>query len=65
MRVVVNTYKTSDNIFFTVLVIDVRAILNKLHKDRIGRNNLFYNLKDTHKNAKLIKSKAEGKGREK
>ena len=65
VRIAGNTYKTSDNITFTISNKDVKTIVNKAHKDRVGRNNLFFNLKETLKNATFIKSKKEGKNREK
>jgi SPP1 gp7 family putative phage head morphogenesis protein len=64
-RIVGNKYKTSDNLEFTISNSDMKTVVNKAHADRIGRNNLFYNLKETLKNAKQISTKAEGKGREK
>lgn len=64
-RIVGNSFKTSDNLEFTISNTDMKTIVNKAHKDRVGRNNLFYNLKETLKDAKLIKSKAEGKNRAK
>lgn len=64
-KIVGNTYKTSDKISFIISNSDMKTIVNKAHKDRVGRNNLFYDLKSTLKNAKLMKSKKESKGREK
>ncbi len=42
---------------------DVRDIVNKPHENRVMRNALLFDIKNVLKDAKLVYSKAEGKGR--
>ena len=62
-HIVGRTFKTVDNISLQVSVTNVKTITQKPHIDRVGRNNLLYNLKDTLKNATFVKKVAEEKGR--
>lgn len=43
---------------------DVKNLIRKPHQDRVGRNNLVYNLKKHLKEAKLVLKAKEGKNRD-
>jgi SPP1 gp7 family putative phage head morphogenesis protein len=64
-RIVGNRYRTVDKKTFEMSVTNIKTIVNKAHKDRVGRNNLLYNLKETLKKATFIKTLAETKNRSK